>query len=61
MDPHEIVVDRDAPRGSYVVEIGFYDPVTGDRMPALDEEGRPLEHDRVLLPKSIEVIAGAQS
>jgi hypothetical protein len=60
-DPHEIVVDRDAPQGSYVVEIGFYDPVTGDRMPALDEEGQPLEHDRVLLPNSIEVIAGAQS
>jgi len=54
-DPYEIIVDPEAPPGTYVVEIGMYDTQTGRRLPVLDAEGQPRD-DRILLP-SIRVLA----
>ena len=49
VDPYEIPVHPDAPPGRYVIEIGMYDPVTGERLPAFDGDGNPLEQNRILL------------
>ncbi len=51
-DEYEITVRSDAPPGRYVLEIGFYDADTGQRLPVLDEEGQRLD-DKVLLPTGI--------
>jgi hypothetical protein len=47
-DRYDLVVDTDAPPGEYVLEIGMYDAVTGDRLPIYDSKGESLG-DRVLL------------
>jgi hypothetical protein len=54
--PGEIIVDRyrlplddDAPAGEYRVEVGMYDAATIVRLAAIDADGAPLAHDRVLL------------
>jgi mannosyltransferase len=47
-DSYDIPVDPDAPPGRYGIEIGLYDPVTGARLPVLDERGRTVD-DRILL------------
>ena len=59
VDRYEISVDGDTPEGTCQIEIGLYDPESGDRMPAFDAEGQRLEHDRVLLPHAIQIIPGA--
>ncbi|MBN1429861.1 MAG: glycosyltransferase family 39 protein [Anaerolineae bacterium] len=41
-------VDPDTPPGTYRLQVGWYDPVTMDRLPALDALGKSLG-DRVLL------------
>ena len=52
-DVYEIEVQRDAPVGSYEVEIGIYDPRTGERLKVAGADG--VERgDRVVL-ESIEV------
>ncbi|MFQ5811825.1 MAG: glycosyltransferase family 39 protein [Anaerolineae bacterium] len=50
-DEYEIVVDATAPAGEYQIEVGMYDLETMDRLPAFDEEGKPLPGDRILLSK----------
>jgi 4-amino-4-deoxy-L-arabinose transferase-like glycosyltransferase len=40
-DGREIAVPADAPAGRYRLEVGWYDPSTLERLPVLDEEGRP--------------------
>jgi len=47
-DRYEIVVDPEAPPGSYVIEIGMYDAATGERLPIFVDDQR-LEGDRLLL------------
>jgi len=59
VDRYEISVDGDTPEGTCQIEIGLYNPESGDRMPAFDAEGQRLEYDRVLLPHAIQVIPGA--
>jgi hypothetical protein len=57
--PGEIVSDevslsvQDAPRGSYDLAVGWYDPETRDRLPAVDAQGKPLPDDRLLLPGGV--------
>jgi len=49
VDEYEIVVDRDAPPGEYVLRVGMYDPLyTKQRLPIIGEDGEQLE-DRILL------------
>lgn len=60
VDRYEIPVDADTPDGTCQIEIGLYDPATGDRLLAFGEEGERLEHDRVLLPHPIRVTLGNQ-
>jgi hypothetical protein len=53
--PGEIVSDdvnlsvQAAPRGHYDLAVGWYDPDTRERLPAVDSEGRPLPDNRLLL------------
>jgi 4-amino-4-deoxy-L-arabinose transferase-like glycosyltransferase len=47
-DIYDLVVDANAPGGEYVLEIGMYDAVTGERLPIYDSKGKSLG-DRVLL------------
>jgi len=51
-DRYEIAVHPDAQPGRYVLEIGFYDADTGQRLPVVGQEGQQLD-DRVLLPEGI--------
>jgi len=51
-DRYEIAVHSDAQLGRYVLEIGFYDADTGQRLPVVNQEGQQLD-DRVLLPEGI--------
>jgi 4-amino-4-deoxy-L-arabinose transferase-like glycosyltransferase len=47
-DEREIAVPADAPPGRYRLEVGWYDPSTLERLPVLDEEGRPQGDTLVL-------------
>lgn len=40
VDSYAIPLDPQAPDGRYTVEIGLYDPITGERLPVLDNQGR---------------------
>ena len=48
IDEYEIVVDPEAPRGEYVIEIGMYDADTGQRLRVLSGD-QGLEADRLVL------------
>jgi hypothetical protein len=52
-DQYDILVDPDAPPGTYVIEIGMYEASTGRRL-AVVANGRREERDRILLG-SVEV------
>lgn len=56
VDEYEITARDDAPPGEYLLEIGMYDPLTGDRLPVL-EEG-VVQGDRILLER-IKVLGSA--
>ncbi len=47
VDDYEIRVDTGAPPGSYMIEVGMYDPETMARLPVSDPGG--TSGDRVLL------------
>jgi len=46
---HRLPVPADGPPGPYRLEVGLYDPMTGERWAVLDEEGRPVG-DRYTVP-----------
>jgi uncharacterized membrane protein len=48
VDDYDLAIKPDAPPGSYVVEIGLYDPQNGARLPVVDANGAPAG-DRVVL------------
>jgi hypothetical protein len=48
-DAYAIKVLAGAPSAQYALEIGMYDPTTGDRLPVLDAERQPADN-RVLVP-----------
>ena len=47
VDPYALTVQDGAPPGTYVIEVGMYDPATVQRLPVLDPAGEM--GDRVLL------------
>jgi hypothetical protein len=49
IDPYEIPLDPNIPPGSYRLEVGFYDPASGQRLPVVNAEGQPSA-DHVVLP-----------
>jgi 4-amino-4-deoxy-L-arabinose transferase-like glycosyltransferase len=53
VDEYEIPVEPDAPPGEYILEIGMYDALTLQRLPAFDRKGERLSEDRILLEKVI--------
>jgi hypothetical protein len=54
-DPYHLVLPPDTPIGQYRIEIGMYDPNTGNRLPILDAQGWPTQEDRILLSPQIDV------
>ena len=54
VDEYEIPVKPDAPSGEYVLEVGMYDALTGERLPVYIN-GQRLPEDRVLLEPLIVV------
>ncbi len=48
VDEYAIPVAADAPPGPYRIEIGLYDPLTGERLPVLGAAGTPSA-DHVIL------------
>jgi hypothetical protein len=55
VDRYSIPVREDAPGGTYRLLVGMYDLATGERLPALDEQGRRLPDDAVFL-STIEIV-----
>jgi hypothetical protein len=59
--PGEVVSDEvslrvgDAASGQYDLAVGWYDADTGLRLRAVDDQGRPLLDDRLLLPSDVTV------
>jgi 4-amino-4-deoxy-L-arabinose transferase-like glycosyltransferase len=47
-DPHELALPGNLSPGSYTLEIGLYQPATGQRLPLVDGAGHPVG-DRILL------------
>jgi len=56
IDEYELVVETDAPPGEYFLEVGMYDASAGERLMAMDVEGRILDN-RIVLPTKIQVVA----
>ncbi|MHB0859201.1 MAG: glycosyltransferase family 39 protein [Anaerolineae bacterium] len=55
VDSYEISVDADAPVGVYQVEVGLYDPATGERLPVILADATSDPDRRVLLPQPVTV------
>ena len=62
----EIVVDphllrwREGYVGTCPIELGLYDPDTGERLPVYDRAGNRLPHERLLLPQPVEAVWEAE-
>jgi len=48
-DTYDVPLDQNAPLQDARIEIGFYDPVSGVRLPVIDENGNAIA-DHVILP-----------
>ena len=55
VDPYEMPVDADAPPGPHRVEVGMYDPASGQRLPVARADGEPIPERRVLLDEIVQV------
>ena len=53
-DQYQLTVDPAAPPGEYRLELGWYEPMTGQRVTILDAEGSPMG-DHIRLPSAIQV------
>jgi 4-amino-4-deoxy-L-arabinose transferase-like glycosyltransferase len=53
-DSYQLVVTPETPAGEYRLEVGMYDPATGERLPTANAAGLPLG-DRILLGQPIQV------
>ena len=57
----EIVEDQirislaDVPAGSYGLAVGVYDPITGQRLEAVDSEGKIMPDGRLILPETVDI------
>lgn len=54
VDEYAIPIAPDAPSGTYRIEIGLYDPLNGQRLPALNAEGAPTADHLILTTVDIE-------
>ena len=54
-DRHDIAIKPEAPSGEYLIEVGLYEAVSGERLPILDKEGQ-VQGDRVLLTDTISIL-----
>jgi hypothetical protein len=50
VDEYEITVDTQVSAADYQLAIGMYDPISGARLPIIDEKGE-IQGDRILLKK----------
>jgi len=48
VDGYVLTLDPQAPAGDYTLEIGLYDPATGQRLPVLDAEGNAVADHLVI-------------
>ena len=53
-DEHQVRISAEAAPGPHLLEVGLYDPATGERLPLLDEQGKVIG-DRVLLEETLVV------
>jgi hypothetical protein len=49
VDTHVVTLPSDAPTGTYRVAVGMYDKATQERLPVLDDEGRPVPEGQIML------------
>jgi hypothetical protein len=49
-DPHLLILPADLPAGDYRLIIGLYHPTTGERLPILNENGKPIA-DAIFITK----------
>ncbi len=56
VDEYAIPVAVGASPGTYRIEVGLYDPISGQRLPVLDSDGEPMA-DHVVLT-TVEIVAG---
>jgi 4-amino-4-deoxy-L-arabinose transferase-like glycosyltransferase len=49
VDPHTVALSSDLPPGSYNIQLGFYDPVTGSRLTAYRPDGTRWPDDMVII------------
>ena len=49
---------REAYAGTCPIEVGLYDPATGERVPTYDRAGNRLPHDRFLLDQPVHALGG---
>jgi hypothetical protein len=54
VDEYMIPLQPDAPAGSYQLEMGLYDPISGARLPLLDENRTPAADHLILTSISVE-------
>jgi 4-amino-4-deoxy-L-arabinose transferase-like glycosyltransferase len=52
-DEHTLNLPPDLPPGEYTLAIGLYDPATGQRLPALDGNGRAHPDNQIILPLAV--------
>ena len=55
VDHHPLVVDPDAPAGTYQIEVGMYTWPDGVRLPITDRSGEPLG-DHIILDWTVDVV-----
>jgi hypothetical protein len=48
-DVRRATLPESAVEGSYTLAVGWYDPATGQRLPAFDQQGEPVANDAVQL------------
>jgi hypothetical protein len=54
VDSYAILLEQQAPTGRYTVEIGLYDPATGERLPVLDDQWQSVADHLMLTHLMVE-------
>ena len=49
IDSYNVLLDSSIPSGVYAVQVGLYQPSTGQRLPAISSDGVPLGDSAVIL------------
>ena len=55
IDPYELAVHSDAPAGPGSIEVGMYDPATGERLPVRRQDGSLVPERRILLDQVVQI------